>query len=106
MTNLRKYYRLEKVTDFTYDIIFIQPRIEADNSGKCVGRAVQDVNGYFYLELLDTRGLINELSLKIYLDALETLNKPYEEEIAKYFKDNESAPLEIKTDEKVRLIGV
>ena len=50
---------------------------------------IQDIDGYFYFNLNgNMRGYFNSNQLRIIADRLDELNKPMEEKINNYFKNN------------------
>lgn len=64
---------LKKVDNFVYAVAFNQ---------KYIGDFVLDVDGYYYFHIDNNKGSWTEYSLRVVADALEELNKPYND----YFK--------------------
>lgn len=54
---------------------------------KYVGCFVRDVDGYFYYDPSDERGLWSEYHLRLIADQLKELNAPWNEQIEQYFKE-------------------
>lgn len=86
MTNLRQYYRLEKVNPYHYDIIFRSPHLKEPDSGDCIASAVQDVDGYWYIQIDNNVGLFDESFFQIGLEVLTDLNRALNEELKRYFE--------------------
>lgn len=48
---------------------------------------IQDVDGYYYFWPAEGGGYFNEFTLRVIADHLEELNKPWDDEINKYFDE-------------------
>lgn len=59
---------LKKVKQFVYAVAFNQ---------KYIGDFILDVDGYYYFHIDNNKGYWNEYSLRVVADALEVINKPY-----------------------------
>jgi hypothetical protein len=53
-----------------------------------LGRFVRDLDGYFYYIPKDGNGHWNSVSLRYIADALDLINKPHDDQIKEYFKNN------------------
>lgn len=64
--------------------------VQFTGNGKFLGIFQQDVDCYFYFvpDNLTEGGYWSSWVLKAIADKLEELNKPWEDQIAQYFKDN------------------
>lgn len=58
---------------------------------KCIkDDIIQDVDGYYYFWPSDGGGYFSEFALRVIADHLKELNKPWENEIERYFNESEN----------------
>ena len=61
-------------------------RVEVE-SGKCIGIFCLDISGFYYLDPKG-EGWYEAHTLRQIADLLDEINKPYKEQVDKYFEDN------------------
>lgn len=59
-----------------------------DPNGKCIGLFSMDVDGYYYFWPNNDSGCWGSYGLIVIADALDILNKPHDNQIKEYFKNN------------------
>jgi len=56
---------------------------------RLIGYFIMDIDGFYYFDYITTpNGLWTSYSLRVVADLLEEMNKPYEDKIKEYFKNN------------------
>jgi hypothetical protein len=71
-------------------------RVHFKGNDKQIGNFVKDVDGYYYFDTLYNGGLWDATILRSIADALDELNKPWNDEIKAYFeaeKEKDEPPL-------------
>jgi hypothetical protein len=61
-------------------IVYYKPNM------KCIGSFSMDVDGYYYFWMNDNGGSWGSNTLKMISDALDVINKPYEDSLHSYFE--------------------
>jgi hypothetical protein len=67
--------RAEKVSDTVYSIWF--EKLE-------IGKAVREVDGYFYFDPYGRKGLWSDYSMRWIADCVTDLNRPWDEQVKRY----------------------
>jgi hypothetical protein len=57
-------------------------------NGKCIGSFLMDVDGYYYFWVNNDSGCWGSYELIVIADALNLINKPHDNQIKEYFKNN------------------
>lgn len=74
-------FNLVHVTKHEYEI-------RAEVNGKYIGRAVMDVDGYFYIDLLSNGGVWSHEALIGIGTVVAELNKGMDDHLKKYMEEN------------------
>lgn len=73
---------LRDVNDFKKDVLYCSDKSDWKGvDGKQIGTFERDVDGFYYFWNNDDGGCWGEYSLRLVADALEKLNKPWNEQI-------------------------
>ena len=88
---MRKLLTTKKTSSTCYDII-------VGDDGHAIGRAIMDVDGYFYYLEYPNLGVSSAHTLRVIADILDELNKSYDDHLTEYFK-TQQAPNEQKIEE-------
>lgn len=85
------------------DIVTIKEREDGNSkdlmvfgNSRYLGDLIQEVDGYYYMRFTDeNNGLYTPSNLRLIADAIDKYNKPWDDSIAEYFKNN---PVELNND--------
>jgi hypothetical protein len=74
-----KKLRTEPINDHHHKVLFGE---------RLIGYFIMDVDGYYYFDYVTTpNGLWTSYSLRMIADLLEKMNKPHDDKIKEYFKN-------------------
>jgi|694.fasta_scaffold00022_15 hypothetical protein len=79
MRPLNQKLRTEQINEHHHKVMF---------NNRLLGHIVMDIDGYYYFDFVTApNGLWTSYSLRMVADVLEKMNKPHEERIKEFFKD-------------------
>lgn len=80
----RKYLKLKKVSKIEYDVLTL-------DSNHKIGEMIIDTDGYFYFKDINRNsGYWAAYTLRELADILDSLNKDWNDEIEKYFRNSKN----------------